>query len=56
MNLYGNTDAALLIGLIFGSSVGFIIGHARGFRIGKREGIVRGRIMGRSKVGSRESI
>ena len=56
MNLYGNTDAALLIGLIFGSSVGFVFGHARGFKIGKREGIVRGKIMARSKADNHASI
>lgn len=56
MNLYGNTDAALLMGLIFGSCVGYVLGHARGFRIGKREGIVRGKIMARNKVTTRESV
>ena len=56
MDLYGNTDAALLIGTIFGASLGFIFGHARGFKIGKREGIVRGKIMARSKADNHASI
>ena len=56
MSLYGNTDAALMIGTIFGATLGFVFGHARGFKIGKREGIVRGKIMARSKVDNRESV